>query len=187
MKALNEATALAVIYANTKRKTRKENLITIAKAFGYLVKLYGSPSIVAERVDLSPEMIREFLLILKLPLQVQKLVSQRKIDSIDILREISAIKDPSKQIIAANEFISTPTKEVRDIKRLIKQEGMTVENAKKTVLNARPKDLNIFIIDFDNETYLALIKKAKELKVKPPELVRGIVKDWLKAQRNMKQ
>ena len=75
-KKLDEESALAILFANTRRKKRKEDLITIARAFEYLVNLYGSKEAVAKRVGLSTEMIREFLTVLKLPREIQKLVTE---------------------------------------------------------------------------------------------------------------
>jgi len=180
MKNLNENTALAIIFANTKRKNRNVDLLTMAKCFEHLVKLYGSQKDVANKVGLSTEMIREFLIVLKLPIKIQKLVSERKIDSIDVVREISIIKYPLKQIIAAHAFINSLSKDVRDIKRLVKNGELPIEDAKKIVLDEKPKGLHIFIMDFDDETYQAIIKEAKTLKIKSAELVKGIVTDWLK-------
>jgi len=180
MKKLDEETALSVLFANTRRKKRKTDLLTIAKHCDYLVKLYGSQKAVAEKVGLSSEMIREFLVVLKLPKKIQDLVSERKIDSIDIVREISALKEPSRQIVASEAFINSLSKDVRDIKRLMKDANVSVKNAKKAVLDAKPEELHIFVMDFDDEMYQAIIENAKASRVKPTELVRGIVMDWLK-------
>lgn len=180
MKKLDEETALSILFANTKRKKRNSDLLTIAKSCEYLVKLYGSQKAVAEKVGLSTEMIREFLTTLNLPIEIQNLVSERRIDSIDIVREISAIKEPSKQIAATEAFINSLSKDVRDIKRLVKDANVSVKEAKKVVLDAKPKGLHIFIMDFEDETYRAIIRQAKALKIKPAELVKGIVTDWLK-------
>lgn len=186
MKTLDEETALSILFANTKRKKRKEDLITIAESCEYLTKLYGSQKVVAERVGLSTEMIREFLTALKLPEEVQKLISDRKIDSIDIVREISVLQDPSKQIAAAKAFADSLSKDVRDIKRLIKDTSLSVAEAKKAVLESKPKGLHIFMMDFDDETYRAVIEQAKNMKVEPAELVKKIVVDWLKRRVEMK-
>jgi len=179
MKNLDEKTALATIFSNTKRKKRNVDLLTIAKNCDYLVKLYGSQKTVAEKVGLSTEMIREFLAVLKLPTEIQTLVSKRKIDSIDIVREISALKEQSKQIAAAEAFIDSLSKDVRDIRRLVKDANVPIKDAKKVVLEAKPKGLHIFVMDFDDEMYRAIIKHARTLKIKPAELVKGIVADWL--------
>jgi len=183
MKNLDEETALAIVFANTKRKKRKESLLTIAKAFAYLVKLYGSQDAVANRVGLSTEMIREFLTVLKLPQEVQSLFSNRQIDSVDTAKELFALKDPTKQVIAAKELVDSLSKDVRDIKRLIKSGNFHIKDAKKVVLDAKPKGMHIFIMDFDDETYRAVVEQTRKLKVKPAELVRGIVTDWLKQKK----
>jgi len=182
MKALDEDTALSILFANTKRKRRIEDLFTIAKACEYLVSLkkYGSQRAVAEKVGLSAEMIRQFLTILKLPKKIQKLVAQRKIDSVDIVKEIAAIKDSSKQIAVASAFVNSLSKDARDIKRLLKNADLAIGDAKKIVLDAKPKGLHIFVMDFEDEIYRAIMGYSKSFKMKPAELVREIVTDWLK-------
>jgi len=180
MRKLNEETALAIVFANTKRKKRPDDLITVANAFEYLVRLYGSQKAVAGKVGLSTEMIREFLTTLKLPLEIQNLISERKINSIDTVRELSVIKESSKQIAAAESFINSLSKDVRDIKRLVKDANVSVKDAKKVVLEAKPKGLHIFVMDYDDETYQAIIRQSKALRIKPAELVKEIVTDWLK-------
>lgn len=180
MKMLDEETALSILFANTRRKKRRVDLITLAQSCKYLVDLYGSKKDVAEKVGLSTEMIRELMLPLKLPREIRKLISSRKIDSIDTVREISALKEPSKQIFAANEFINTSTKDVRDIKRLINKARLSAEKAKEIILEAKPKDLYIFVMDFDEEMYRSLLEHAKRKKIDPAVLVKEIVSNWLK-------
>lgn len=185
MNKLDENRALAIVFANTKRKKRKENLYTIAKAFDYLVKSYGSQKAVANKVGLSTEMIRQFLSVLKLPYEVQMLFSNRQIDSVDVAKELHALKEPTKQIIAAKAILDNLSKDVRDIKRLVKETNTKIEEAKKIVLDAKPNGLHIFVIDFDNEAYQAIIKYSRTLKVKPAELLREIIIDWLRQKANI--
>ncbi len=180
MKNLDEDTALSVLFSNTKRKKRNDDLLSIAKAFDYLVELYGSQQAVAKKIGLSSEMIRQFLNVLKLPKEIQKIVSERKIDSVDIVKEIAAIKNPQKQISAANTIINSSSKDARDIKRLIKAFNLSVEDAKKTVMEAKPKGVHFFIMDFDDKTYKLILRHSKKMKIQPPELVREIVMEWLK-------
>lgn len=185
MMKLDEETALSIMFANTRRKRRYVDLITVAKSCKYLVNLYGSKEAVAKKVGLSTEMIRELMLPLGLPPEIQKLVSSRKIDSIDKVKEISSLKDPSKQIAAAREFIETSTKDARDIKRLVKKTHLPVREAKEVVLEAKPKDLHIFVMDFDEGTYRSLLAHAKREKMEPAELVRKIVLKWLKGVKSL--
>lgn len=177
---LDEDTALSIVFANIKKKKRECDLVTLANAFQYLVDLYGSQAAVGKKVDLSTEMIREFLSTLKLPREVQQLISMRKIDSVDIVREISSLKDPSRQIAAARMLISSASKDVRDIKRLLTSGNVSVEDAKRIITDAKPKGLHIFIMDLDDEMYRLLMKSSRAMKLKPAELARDIVSEWLK-------
>jgi len=183
MRKMDENYALAVVFANIRRKKRTDDLMTIAESFEYLVNLYGSQKAVAEKVGLSSEMIRQFLALLKLPKEVQTMFSRRQIDSVDTAKELLALKDSTKQIRTAKALAESLSKDTRDIKRLVKGADVPVEEAKKTVLNAKPKRFHIFVMDFDNDTYQAIIRKAKTLKIKPAELVKRIVIKWLQQKK----
>ncbi|TKJ38465.1 hypothetical protein CEE36_10695 [candidate division TA06 bacterium B3_TA06] len=173
----NETTALAIVFANTQRKKRKEDLVTIAKAFKYLVDLYGSQRAAGEQVGLSSSMVGQFLAVLKLHPEVQNLIAEREIDSVDIAKELAVLKDPAKQIAAAKAIINSQSKDVRDIKRLIKNTDIPAKDAKKLILDE--KGLHVFIMDFDDEIYRGLIKIATDRKIDPADLVREIVIDWV--------
>jgi len=180
MGKMDEETALAILFANTKRKKRRVDLITIAKSCDYLTKLYNSQKKVAEKVGLSSEMIREFRSALKLSKEVQKLISDRKIDRIDIIKELSTLKDKNKQLALAKNIANMKTKDIRDVKRLIKKANTSIEESKKKVLDSKLKGLHIFLVDFTDETYDTILKEARKLKIKPAELVREIVNNWVK-------
>lgn len=174
MNEIDEETALSIIFANTRRKKRKEDLLTIARSFDYLVKLYGSKKRVAEKVDLSTEMIREFLTVLTLPPDVLKLVAERKIDRIDVVGEIASLHDAKQQIAMAEEFENRSSKDVRDIKHLVKHKKVSIKDAVQTILDAEAKELHIVIVDFDNETFREIERDANSLGTKPPELIRKL-------------
>lgn len=172
----DEETAWAIVYANTHRKKRPDDLLLVAEAFYFLVKSHGQ-KIVAEKADLSTEMVRQFLTVLKLPQKVQDLIRERKIDSVDIAKEIAALGDAPKQIAAAEAIVNSLSKDVRDIKRLIKETDTQADDAKKIILDA--KGFRVFVMDFDDEVSRAIVKYAKTMKLPPAELVKKIVMDWL--------
>ena len=176
----SETTALAVVFANTKRKpeNREEDLITIAKAFQYLVKLYGSQKKVGAQVGLSGSMVGQFLTVLNLHPKVRRLIAKKDIDSIDTAKELAALKVPAKQIAAAEAIVNSQSKDVRDIKRLIKKTDIQVKDAKKLILDE--KGTHVFIMDFDDEVYRALLRLAKDKKIEPADLVKEIVVEWIK-------
>jgi hypothetical protein len=185
MMKMDEATALSIVFSNTKKKKRPDDLIKVARAFDYLVKLdkYGSQTALAKRIDLSAEMIRQFLNIFKLPQPIQRLVAERKIDSVDAIKEIAGIKDTDKQVAAAYAFVDSLSKDARDIGRLIKADNILADEAKRVVQNAKPRGMHIFIIDFEEDIYRAIQKRAKLNKIKTADLVKRIVKDWLSNNR----
>jgi ParB-like chromosome segregation protein Spo0J len=174
----NEESALALLFGNTRRKTRSTDLITLAQATDYLVTLYGSQKAVADKLGLSTEMIREFLSALRLPSSVQGMVANRTIDRLDVVRELASLPDKESQVEAARALAACDSKDIRDIKRLVKH-GAEVDRAKKAVLSAKPKGFHIFLIDLDDEAYRDLVRSSRELSIDPAELARQIISDWI--------
>jgi len=183
MKALDEQRALAIVFANTKRKKRTEDLVTIAEAFDHLVKLYGSRRAAARKVGLSAEMVREFLKILSLSAEVKQLVRTRKIDRLDVAYKISILPNREEQIKAARQSVGLSTDDVRDVKRLMSSAGMSAEESKKKVLESRLRGLHLFVMDFDDEQYKQLMSQAREERMDPAELVKQVVSRWLEKAR----
>jgi len=180
MNILDEETALSILFSNTKRKKRQVDLIALAQNCSFLLNMYGSREALAKKIGLSQEMIREIMLPLKLPQEIQELIRNRKIDSIDKVKQISALKGPSKQMAAAKEFVNTQTKDARDIKRLIESRELSAKRAREIISKAKPKDLHVFFIDFNEEQYRAILTQAKIRRTEPAELVKEIISDWLK-------
>jgi len=185
MKNWDETTAWAVAFENTGTKKRPKDLVTVSGAIKYLTELYGSKA-VAEKLNISVEMIRQFLTVLSLPRSIKKLFVSRRLDSVDVAKELAALGDERKQESAAKAIVNSPSKDVRDIKRLIKTGNYNAKDAKRTVLEAKPKGLNIFVLDLDDDTSRKVVSEAKALKMKPAELVREIVTNYLKKKRPRK-
>jgi len=177
---LDEETALSIVFANTKRKKRTADLLTVARSFEYLVGLYGSQKAVAERVGLHPEMIRQFRSLLRLPTEVQDLITGRRIDKLDVAYRIAMIGDPAQQITVAQSVVDlSQSKDIRDVIRLVNKAGASAEESKKRIIEAKPKGLHIFVMDFDDKAYWAVKERAKQRGVSPAELVKQIVDQWL--------
>jgi len=179
MEKLDEISALQIVFANIRRKKRKENLVNIARAFEYLVKNYGSLKAVAEKVGLSTEMIRQFLSVLKLPVEVQDLFLKREIDSVDAAKELAVLQSKHKQIRMAKKIAGVTSDDARDIKRIVKSGSIPIDEAIRSILQAKEEGFNVFMLDFDNETYRSIMKAAKALRKDAAELVREIVIEWL--------
>lgn len=179
MKKMDEITALAIVFGNIRRKKRREDLVHIARAFDFLVKLHGSQQAVSKKVGLSTEMIRQFLSVLKLYPKVQQMFLKREIDSVDVAKELVVLKDASQQLEAARQIAGMSSKEARDTRRLSKAKRTPIEKAKQTVLEAKGKNVHIFMVDFDADTYPEILRAAQSLKRTPAELIQRIVIDWL--------
>ncbi len=180
MKGIDETKALSVLFANTRRKKRKADLVTIAECCQYLAELYGSPGKVAEKVGLSNEMVREFLLVLKLPKEVLEMIRKRRIDSIDSVKVISSIKSQKMQITAAREMVDLKSKDVRDVVRVSKVSGKSIAEAKRTILNTDSQGTHIFVMDFDDETYSAIQELSRKAGKKAADFVSDLVKEKIK-------
>jgi hypothetical protein len=188
MSVFDEQTARAVVFANTRRKKRTNDLVTVAEAFDHLVKVHGSQKAAAKEVNLSPEMVREFLKILSLPPEVKQLVRTRKIDRLDVAYKISMLPKREEQIKAARQSADLSTDDVRDVNRLISSTGMSVEESKKKVLESRLRGLHVFVMEFDDGEYKEIISRARHENMAPAELVRKVVIKWLQqARRRGKQ
>lgn len=179
MKKMDEITALAIVFGNIRRKKRRENLVRVARAFDFLVKLHGSQRAVSEKVGLSSEMIRQFLTVLELCPKVQQMFLKREIDSVDVAKELFVLKDVGKQLDAARAIAGMSSKEARDTRRLSRENQTPIEKAKQTVLQAKGKNVHIFMVDFDRDTHEKILRVAQLSKKAPAELIRKIVIDWL--------
>jgi len=177
---LDEETALSIIFTNTKRKSRTLDLVSIAESFAFLQKLYGSQKEVAKRVGLSSEMVREFLSINKLPEEVRKLIANRTIDSIDVVKQLASIREPEQQISLAKQLGSLNSEEIRDVRRMVKVGGSSTEDAIKEIMSTREEPLNVFVLDLNEDIYQLLATAARKRKMQPADLAKEILVDWLR-------
>lgn len=180
MNNLNENLALSIAFANTKRKKRELDLISIAEAFDYLVNLYGSLDIVANKIGISNEMVRKFLLPLNFTDEIKQLIQMRYIDSIDIISEISTIKDKEIQLSICRDLKNLTSKDVRDIIRKLKESNLSVEDTKNLILKHKNKNIHLFIIDFNDDEYKMIIKNSNFYNIDPAIYIKNIVKNELK-------
>ncbi|MBM4094389.1 MAG: hypothetical protein FJ276_34025 [Planctomycetes bacterium] len=179
MRKIDEEAALAIVFANTKRKKRTENLVTVAEAFERLAKLYGSNEAVGKKVGLSAEIVREFRKVLTLSPAVLGMVKARHIDRLDEARELARIAAPDKQKEAALEVIRLGTKEVRHMRDMVSRDGTSPNEAAKAALAAKLKGLHVFVLDFTDAEYRAILERARRMKTSPTEMVKQVIARWL--------
>lgn len=92
--------ALAFLIANTKRIRRPDNLLEIAHWVRVACRAFGGFAAVAERTDLSEQMLRDFAGVEKLSAPVRRLVADREIDSVDIAARIARLPKPDQGHVA---------------------------------------------------------------------------------------
>lgn len=175
-----EQAALATVFANTRRKRRTENLATIAEAFERLHRLHGSNEAVGKKVGLSAEIVREFRKVLTLTPEVLEMVRARKIDRLDHVRELAKITSPNAQLEAALEVARLGTKEVRHMRDMILVDDVSPAEAARIALEAKLKSLHVFVVDFDDNEYRAILERARVLKSTPADVVKRVITEWLR-------
>ena len=180
MSRLDESGALAILFANTKRKRRTVDLVTIAEACETLVELYGSQKKVAKMVDLHPEMIREFRQILKLVPRVREMVERRDIDRLDVAYQLAKVDDPKRQLQAAKLMMGLATKDSRTLQALIAGGKSTPAKAKKLLLESKLRGLHLLVLDFEDDEFEQIVARARDLRTEPAQLAKDVVLRWLK-------
>ena len=97
--------ALAALIANTLRVRRRLDLLEVAKWVEKGRAAFGSVQALSERVGISAEMLREFGAIAKLSPSVKKLITERKIESVDVAYRLSKLR-PREQLAVARGVIA---------------------------------------------------------------------------------
>ncbi|MEW6586182.1 MAG: hypothetical protein AB1442_11305, partial [Nitrospirota bacterium] len=101
-----EAKLIAEIIAGTKRKKRRINVLKVADNLRALHEQHKSLVKVANIVDLSPEMVRQFIKLNSLPNEVKKLFKDGHLSGVDIGYRISKLERKDQIAIAQRLTVS---------------------------------------------------------------------------------
>ena len=179
---LDEETALAILLMNLKGRKKKDYIAT-ASACRFLRKLYGSYANVAEKVGVSSEIIREFDSLQDLPDEVKEMVS-KGIIRLDTGYRISTKLDEAKRKIdIAKAVASLGAFDARAIIEYAqKNPEMPTAEVKSRVLGSKTvtEKVHVFILPLPEEIFQPLKAESAKLKVRPEELVKNIIQEWLK-------
>lgn len=149
-----------VLLSNTQTKKRTVDIVTLSRILRRAVDKIGKEE-VANRLNISKEMIREFLSVEKLHPEIRQLVSQRRIDSVDAVREIASIGDQMKQLEFARVITDLSSGEIRNLKRLTNYGAMSPTKARMILMKARDEGLHVLVMMLDDKTYETITKAAK--------------------------
>jgi len=186
MKSENQE--LANLFLNLKgSKKKRDDWINIAKICKDVLDNSTNRKTAASKLGVSPELVRSIVSLLDLPLEVQKLIKQRKI-LLDAAQRINTIKDTNKEkekrrrIQVANEIKGLTSHEQREIIRYAKKfPNSSLKNYKKRVTTTREiKEIHVAVISLETVQYKKLEKISKKRKLSVEKLLLEIVEQWLK-------
>lgn len=155
---------VARLIASTKRKKRNSSIKEIADDILSLKKEVGDINTVAKLVGISAGMLNQFLSFYKLPVSVQQLVEERKIDSVAMVFNLSKFNDSDANILA----------------EMILQNKMTSQEL-KVLLPFRRKNITEDIRILVDRVY-----GSKNIKVSVIRVPDDVVKDSVKLTQHIK-
>lgn len=187
---MDENEAYAIAYANLKGGKDKD-VPELAKALSFIKRLkkYQSNDQLGKELDVSGEIIGEFLSYNKLPKKIQELFERKKLTQLEQLRKLSQLKrrypdNPDILIEAANEISSLKSHDTRNvIEFLIKHPEKSAREAREVVLKSKTTikhEYHVMTI-LSGDEYKMLSREAKKLKTSEASLTSIIVRDWLKS------
>jgi transcriptional regulator with XRE-family HTH domain len=140
--------ALAALIRNTRTTSRPLSLPEIAAWLEIAAAALGSIREVADRIGLSPQMVKQFLAVKDLSPQVQKLFALRELDSVDMavhLRKFNA-KDQDRVATASvrEELNSADIRAIWELRS--KYPNMPIEDAVQKVKSSR--NIRQYVIEF---------------------------------------
>jgi hypothetical protein len=114
--------ALIRLIGSTRRSRRSKNLIEVAKELAVAEKLLGSKKIIAEKIGISEEMLREFESVKKLSNSVKEVIINGRLTSVDVAYRLSMLPAVD-QLKVAKAYIEggLNTKDIRDIVTIFKR------------------------------------------------------------------
>lgn len=176
--------ALAVCFANLKGP-RDKNLLGTAKALQYLKSLpeYGSNEKVGRAVGVSGEMVREFLVLLRLPEEIQRLLDRREL-TLEQGRRLWQLGRQRPELLqqAADAMTDLTAMDGRHlVDFLLRHPEVTVPEAKQRVLESKTvvqREYHVVAV-LSEARYRMLEKRARCRGLPVDELVTRIVHTWL--------
>ena len=176
----SEEEDLAHLFLTLKgNKKKREDWVRIAKQCDEVVKKSNSIREAAKKLNISYELLRATLSILKLPDEVQKLVKNGDILS-DAAQRINRIKDPRRQKEAAKIIAGLKSHEQREIIQYAKKfPKAKLTDFKKRIIKSRDVEkLHVVIIPLEERTFNAVNMARKKQKITLEKALVNIIEQW---------
>jgi hypothetical protein len=133
--------ALAILISSTRSKNRSKPLTEISKWVKIASAMLGSTRKVAERIGLSPQMLRQFESVNKLTPAVQEMFATRQLDSVDAAAHLSML--PGKDQLYVAKLLASgeiDTSDVRAVHQLRKEGSRNkITSLVKRVIESKTK------------------------------------------------
>jgi hypothetical protein len=138
--------AISELIGCTRRKRRPKSIVEIADIIEFLRAKLGTYRAVADRVDLSTEMLREFRAVKLLAPEMHRLVAERTIDSVDLVYRISKSKPATQKAIVRKVLQDALTG--NDV-RVVKSSSTGQMSEQKALLRTiESRDIKTYLIRF---------------------------------------
>ena len=166
--------ALAVLISSTRSKKRPLPLTEIAKWLEIAVAKLGSYETVAQRIGLSPHMLRQFSNVRRLPESVQQLFESRQIDSVDASTHLAMLPEKEQNILAAALTSGEiDTKDLRAIVQLHQREkSSSIDDLLRRVKESKTRHEYVAEFVVRGARSRAVLLSAFETYIPPQEIVR---------------
>lgn len=184
---MDEIEALAICFQNLKGSKQKD-LLKTARALEFLKSLpkYSSNKKAGRAVGVSGEIVREFLVLLKLPSEIYPMFEQNKL-GLEQGRKLWQLTNKRPEIVAeaAKSLIGLTTTDTRDlIEYLLYHADATVEEAKLTIVRSHTlieREFHVVAI-LSEENYRQLETIAHKQSTAVDEIVTSVINHWLQSE-----
>jgi hypothetical protein len=133
--------ALAILISSTRSKNRSKPLTEIAKWIKIASATLGSTRKVAERIGLSPQMLRQFESVERLTPAVQEMFATRQLDSVDAAAHLAML--PGKDQLYVAKLLASGGIDTSDVRAVyqLRKEGSTddISFVVKRVIESKTK------------------------------------------------
>lgn len=135
---IDEATALAILFTNLKRRKKVNSPLEIAKAAKFLTEFYSSQYDVAGAVGVHESVIRKWARLAGAPDELRQYVETGKIHPVAAFAIISAFADREQQLQIAQTVVGWKERDITKLVSLKKRNpDFSVEECKRKVTRDR--------------------------------------------------
>ena len=135
---IDEATALAILFTNLKRRKRVNNPLEIAESAKFLTEFYGSQYDVADAVGVDESVIRKWARLAGVPDEFKQYVEAEKIHPVAAFAIISAFPDGEQQLQIARAVVGWGERDITRLVRLRKRNpDFSIDECKQKIIKDR--------------------------------------------------